>query len=1220
MAERLRSLSKDAVQAAKGISNSNDLTSAPAGSAVINAVKKLTNKGNAGQRDSVEAASGSRWRTAMIKSHAAKLPERRAQGWILDAHPLFHGTSREVRQELSAHIQHIELPPDEESQTIISDIFEEEITVRPNRLLLKQGEDMPDKMFGLVLLCQQDEDAFEILYNGVPLVDAEGEAGQMIQGVAGQEVAFGISTKCIFSVRVKSEPKQDVCFIDSDGLSFVLQRHRKDRQLLESRIRTSSANFIKAWTERYMSRVPIKLFANISNDFKVAVVQRMSVQIYKAGSLICKEHGPAESCIYVHSGNAEVVKEGVPVHGGTLKNGLRQKAWQPWWGMLELTGASPENVANVRATTDCIVWELTTSDAAYLEEKYPKEFVFIHRVAYRQLQMIAPLVGMVQAISLFSDCGKGFLEVLGKHLTQRTWPTGEVIVREGTEGDDMFVIMLGKCRVTRGKEQDVVGHLRSGNAFGLHALLNITKTRTANVQTDTVCDTRSLHRAGLLSALSLYPEEEQHVLELIDAHGQNHKAATLALLQASEKEGGFSKAFTKVLADNMFDRPFLTKQVIIEQGDVGKVFVVLVHGIVDVEVDGVKVAQLAAPAIFGEQALLVPGSTSTATVRAATVAECMTLPTDTDATAEFSQVFAGDFEKLHAILQKKLSRNKQTIASLIDSTIADSQVDTSFFRDCSPEFMAEISHHLQKTVYMEGQTLFVEGEDTYHGIIIHQGWASVDVKGEQVGRLGPGEVVGEFVILGQALKATATVRAEERMVAFTIERTSFRELLAEYPEEEERLQNVMKQRAQSKTRRNSVTERQLIVNSRAVNKFLSVRDNFAKDQEEEEPKPKKPPLLGYVKARKWLRQRKAAVAEAPSIRWQRMVARGDIAEPLPPDRGLRVTKNGAGTPWRPLPLQDAVVSAMRARKVDDVYGRKVWQESFNAISNRVALSPVVAQQGEEEVGAAGGMPPGVIEDTAQELEAALNSVPETTALTAVAEDYPTTLLPTAVWKTAPDQGQSAQSEPRPTGLAPHLPEQALQHGRQSLHVSVVEDPFFERQTSEEKMSPEEKRSRKSLSESIKRISIQQIIRSQQQEEEKERAAEAALARRSRQSMIQLAELLVEPETTETLSEHGSESESPTRPQTGCPRELPSPRQEASSPRHEPPTEALQEQSDALQETSEPGGRSSRGLQSVDLEQDDLWQPECLQLRVEALVHNVVSDALLASPEDGGACD
>jgi len=820
--------------------------------------------------------------------------------------------------------------------------------------------------------------------------------------------------------------------------------------------------------------------------------------------------------------------------------------------------------------------------------------------------MIAPLVDMVQAISLFSDCGKGFIEVLGKKLKQQIWPTGEAIIKEGTEGDDMFVLMLGKCRVIRGTQQEVVGHLRSGNAFGLHALLNITKTRTANVLADTVCDTRSLNRAGLLSALSLYPEEEAHIRELVDAHGQNHKAATLALMQASEKEGGFSKSFTKVLADNMHDIPFLTKQVIIEQGAAGKVFVVLVHGIVDIEVDGIKVATIAAPAIFGEQSLLVPGSTSTATVRAATVTECMSLPTDADATREFRDIFVEDFEKMHVILQKKLSRNTQTLANLNkDSTIVDSQANASFFKDCSPEFMTEISSCLQKVVYMEGQMLFVEGEDTHHGIIIHQGWAGVEVKGEQVGRLGPGEFIGEFVILGKALKATATVRAEERLVAFTIDQNSFRELLHVFPEERIRLENVMKQRVEAKTRRHLATEeRQLIVNSRAVSKFLSVRQSVK--AQEQAPKPKKPPLLGYVKARKWLRQRKAAVAEAPSIRWQRMVARGDIAEPLPPDQGLRVTKNGVGTPWRHLPPQDAFASAMRARKVDDVYGRKVWQESFNAISNRVVLSPVVALQGDEEE-AAGGMPPGVIEDTAQELEAALNDLPETTAPTAAAEDFPATLLPT-VWKKASDQGQSAQPEPRSTALAPHLPEQALQHGRQSLGVS--EDPttmpVFERH-----MSSEEKRSRKSLSERIQRISLVQMNWSREQADEKERAAEEALERKSRQSMIQLAELLQEPETDglERTSEHGSESASPTN--------AASPRQEASSPRQEPPkSEAPQEQSDALQETSEPGGRSSRGLESVDLEHDYLWQPEHMHQRVEALVQDVVWDALPASPEVG----
>ena len=45
--------------------------------------------------------------------------------------------------------------------------------------------------------------------------------------------------------------------------------------------------------------------------------------------------------------------------------------------------------------------------------------------------------------------------------------------------------------------------------------------------------------------------------------------------------------------------------------------------------------------------------------------------------------------------------------------------------------------------------------------------------------------------------ATATVRAEERMLTFAINNTAFRELLAEFPEEKSRLLELVQKRQEA---------------------------------------------------------------------------------------------------------------------------------------------------------------------------------------------------------------------------------------------------------------------------------------------------------------------------------------------------------------------------------------------------------------------------------------
>lgn len=72
----------------------------------------------------------------------------------------------------------------------------------------------------------------------------------------------------------------------------------------------------------------------------------------------------------------------------------------------------------------------------------------------------------------------------------------------------------------------------------------------------------------------------------------------------------------------------MVNQAILVQGTPGTHLVVLVHGIVEIEANGMVVATVGAPGIFGERGLLVSGSRSGATVRCTTVAECMMLPVD----------------------------------------------------------------------------------------------------------------------------------------------------------------------------------------------------------------------------------------------------------------------------------------------------------------------------------------------------------------------------------------------------------------------------------------------------------------------------------------------------------------------------------------------------------------------------------------------------------------
>ncbi|CAK9091152.1 Uncharacterized protein SCF082_LOCUS42949 [Durusdinium trenchii] len=135
---------------------------------------------------------------------------------------------------------------------------------------------------------------------------------------------------------------------------------------------------------------------------------------------------------------------------------------------------------------------------------------------------------------------------------------------------------------------------------------------TVGPEADTVCDVRALSRKALLRVLEKFPEEEEQlvgsghvilersesqpirsddsVFQLILASLSRAWAASTALEQASAGEGGFSQDFIRMLVDNMFEQPFMVNQAILVQGTPGTHLVVLVHGIVEIEANGMVVA------------------------------------------------------------------------------------------------------------------------------------------------------------------------------------------------------------------------------------------------------------------------------------------------------------------------------------------------------------------------------------------------------------------------------------------------------------------------------------------------------------------------------------------------------------------------------------------------------------------------------------------------------
>lgn len=120
-----------------------------------------------------------------------------------------------------------------------------------------------------------------------------------------------------------------------------------------------------------------------------------------------------------------------------------------------------------------------------------------------------------------------------KHLEERVYKSNELIVKEGTESDRMFIICSGSVRVWmlyKNKEVELA-ILREGNFFGEVALLTGQK-RTASITAMEECHLLQLTRENFDKLSKQYPHFRMTVEEAMEKRAYS----TLELLKSKESE------------------------------------------------------------------------------------------------------------------------------------------------------------------------------------------------------------------------------------------------------------------------------------------------------------------------------------------------------------------------------------------------------------------------------------------------------------------------------------------------------------------------------------------------------------------------------------------------------------------------------------------------------------------------------------------------------------
>lgn len=185
------------------------------------------------------------------------------------------------------------------------------------------------------------------------------------------------------------------------------------------------------------------------------------------------------------------------------------------------------------------------------------------------------------------------LNVLVKSLEQVDFADGEIIVKEGDEGDIFYIIEEGSVAVTRRGSDGVDEHLASLEApeyFGEMALLD-NSPRHATVRAAGPVTCLALSRLMFVKLLG-------PLKSLLQAHACYHVLRSIDLFKA------LTEAECDDLVGAMDTEKFKAGTAIIKEGKKGTKFYVIQTGSAKVEHEGTEVARLATNDYFGEAALI----------------------------------------------------------------------------------------------------------------------------------------------------------------------------------------------------------------------------------------------------------------------------------------------------------------------------------------------------------------------------------------------------------------------------------------------------------------------------------------------------------------------------------------------------------------------------------------------------------------------------------------
>jgi len=280
----------------------------------------------------------------------------------------------------------------------------------------------------------------------------------------------------------------------------LAEEHPEIRRALSQNIREPLQGQDKSRASKRLSQVP--LFSGLSEEVLGAVAERLLLRHVPAGELVFSEGAPGDSLYVIDSGQVEIVAPGKA--GGAV---LARMGADEFFGEMALLTGKPRSSA-ARTATHTNLWALYRPDFDDLINRYPSISLALSRVLSQRLDEMDRRFAEshLRAIKLLSGLSSSQLEDVNRRLKPVRFRQGEVILREGAPGDEMYFVETGQVKVVRGagREARTLAELGTGDVFGEMALLT-GNPRSATVTAISEVDAWAMAKADFEDLVATYP-------------------------------------------------------------------------------------------------------------------------------------------------------------------------------------------------------------------------------------------------------------------------------------------------------------------------------------------------------------------------------------------------------------------------------------------------------------------------------------------------------------------------------------------------------------------------------------------------------------------------------------------------------------------------------------------------------------------------------------------